>query len=74
MSNKTLKQLKFIKEKLPKADNVKDAIVERLKFNDSITKINEDRFGFKVVRVPKPFHIWSGQRDIWNLLKISGKI
>ena len=59
MSNKTLKQLKFIKEKLPKADKVKDAIVERLKFNDSITKINEDRFGFKVVKLPKPFHIWS---------------
>ena len=69
MSNKTLKQLKFIKEKLPIADKVKDVIAERLKFNDSITKINEDRFGFKVVKLPKPFHIWSGQQDVWNLFK-----
>tara|TARA_X000001036_G_scaffold398931_1_gene402165 strand:+ start:588 stop:1337 length:750 start_codon:yes stop_codon:yes gene_type:complete len=69
MSNKKLKELKFIKEKLPKAEKVKDAIFERLKFNDSITKINEDRFGFKVVKLPKPYHIWSGQLDVWNLFK-----
>lgn len=69
MSNKTLLKSKFIKEKLPKAVKVKDVISERLKFNDSITKLNEDRFGFKVVELPKPYHVWSGQLDIWNLFK-----
>lgn len=69
MSNKTLKELKFIKEKLPKADKVKDVISERLKFNDSITKLNEDRFGYKIVKLPKPYHIWSGQLDVWDLYK-----
>ena len=69
MSNKTLLKSKFIKEKLPKAVKIKDVISERLKFNDSITKLNEDRFGFKVVKLPKPYHIWSGQLDVWNLFK-----
>ena len=69
MSNKTLRKLNFIKEKLPKAEEVKDVIAERLNYNDSITKINEDRFGYKVVKLPKPYHIWSGQLDIWDLYK-----
>ena len=69
MSNKTLKKLNFIKEKLPKAEEVKDVIAERLNYNDSITKINEDRFGYRVVKLPKPYHIWSGQLDIWDLYK-----
>ena len=37
--------------------------------NIPITKINEDRFGYKVVKLPKPYHIWSGQLDIWDLYK-----
>ena len=53
----------------PKAEEVKDVIAERLKYNDSITKINEDRFGYKVVKLPKPYHIWSGQLDVWDLYK-----
>ena len=69
MSNKTLKKLNFINEKLPIADKVKDVITERLKYNDSITKLNEDRFGYKVVKLPKPYHIWSGQLDVWDLYK-----
>ena len=69
MSKKKLKKLNFIKEKLPKAEEVKDVIAERLKYNDSITKINEYRFGYKVVKLPKPYHIWSGQLDVWDLYK-----
>ena len=54
---------------MPKAEEVKDVIAERLNYNDSITKINEERFGYKVVKLPKPYHIWSGQLYVWNLFK-----
>ena len=49
------------------ADKVKDVIAERLKFNDSITKINETDLDLSCKI--KTFHIWSGQQDVWNLFK-----
>jgi len=68
-SNKKLKKLSLIKKPLPKNIDIDLLQKERKNYNDSIAKINEKNLGFKTYELPKPYYVWTGQHDIWDIYK-----
>jgi len=68
-SNKKLKTLSLIKNPLPKNIDIDLLQKERKNYNDSIAKVNEKNLGFKTYELPKPYYVWTGQHDIWDMYK-----
>jgi len=68
-SNKKLKTLSLIKKPLPKNIDIDLLQKERKNYNDSIAKINEKNLGIKTYELPKPYYVWTGQHDIWDMYK-----
>ena len=66
ISNKKLKTFDQFKGNVPKSIDEDIVHIERLKYNDSIAKVNEDQFGLLTFDLPKPYYLWN-EKIVWNV-------
>ena len=66
ISNKKLKTLTPTKNKVPKSEEDDLVQFERLRYNDSIAKLNEMQFALKTFDLPKPYFLWN-EKIVWNV-------
>ena len=66
ISNKKLKTLSPTKNKVPLAENIPELEIERLKYNDSIAKLNKSIKGYLTFDLPKPYFLWN-KEIAWNV-------
>ena len=66
ISNKKLKTLTSTKNKVPKSEEDDLVQFERLRYNDSIAKLNEMQFALKTFDLPKPYFLWN-EKIVWNV-------
>ena len=66
ISNKKLKTLTPTKNKVPKKEEDDLVQFERLRYNDSIAKLNEMQFALKTFDLPKPYFLWN-EKIVWNV-------
>ena len=66
ISNKKLKTLTPTKNQVPKSEENDLVQFERLRYNDSIAKLNEKQYGLKTFNLPKPYFLWN-ENIVWNV-------
>ena len=66
ISNKKLKTLAPTKNQVPKTEENDFVQLERVKYNDSIAKLNKEQYGLITFNLPKPYFLWN-EKIVWNV-------